>query len=198
MLEAGSDLHRRLEWFLLLRVGITTCLLGTAVWLFYFSFGGVVTSSVRVVLSAIAVIYFISLSSALLLPHVRNLTLFAYGQVALDTLFITGIVLITGGLDSPFSFFYNLSILNAAFLLYRHGALVAASLAALCYGGTIDLLYYGILPPMGFMPPSFLTAATSSTPNLHLTVRLMVNLSSFYIIAFLGSYLTQRLSQAET
>ena len=196
MLEAGSDLHRRLQWFLLLRVGITTCLLGTAVWLYYYSFGGVDTSSGRVVLSAIAVIYFISLSSALLLPHVRNLTLFAYGQVVLDTLFITGIVLITGGLDSPFSFFYNLSILNAAFLLYRHGALVAASLAALCYGGTIDLLYYRILPPAGFVPLSFLSA--SPAPNLQLTIRLGVNLSSFYIIAFLGSYLTQRLSQAET
>jgi PAS domain S-box-containing protein len=105
-------------------------------------------------------------------------------------------VLLTGGLDSPFSFFYHLSILNAAFLLYRHGALVAASLAALCYGGTINLLYYGVLPPTGFMPPSFLI--TSFTLSLHVTVRLVVNLSSFYTVAFLGSYLTQRLSQAET
>ncbi len=196
MLEAENDLRRRLEWFLLLRVGITTGLLGTSVWLYYYSFGGVDTSSGRVVLSAIAVIYFISLSSALLLSRVRDLTLFAYGQVVLDTLFITGIVLLTGGLDSPFSFFYNLSILNAAFLLYRHGALVAASLAALCYGGTIDLLYYRILPPTGFMPLSFL--GTSSAPNMQLTIRLVVNLSSFYVIAFLGSYLTQRLSKAET
>src|SRR5262249_60348008 len=80
----------------------------------------------------------------------------------------------------------------------RHGALVAASVAALCYGGTIDLLYYGVLPPTGFMPPSFLTIAPSSAPNLHLTLRLLVNLASFYIIALLGSYLTQRLSQTET
>ncbi len=196
MLEAENDLRRRLEWFLLLRVGITTGLLGTSVWLYYYSFGGADTSSGRVVLAAIAVIYFISLSSALLLSRVRDLTLFAYGQVVLDTLFITGIVLLTGGLDSPFSFFYNLSILNAAFLLYRHGALVAASLAALCYGGTIDLLYYRILPPTGFMPLSFL--GTSSAPNMQLTIRLVVNLSSFYVIAFLGSYLTQRLSKAET
>jgi two-component system response regulator PilR (NtrC family) len=196
MLEAENDLRRRLQWFLLLRVGITTGLLGTSVWLYYYSFGGVDTSSGRVVLSAIAVIYFISLSSALLLSRVRDLTLFAYGQVVLDTLFITGIVLLTGGLDSPFSFFYNLSILNAAFLLYRHGALVAASLAALCYGGTIDLLYYRILPPTGFVPLSFLSA--SPAPNMQLTIRLVVNLSSFYVIAFLGSYLTQRLSKAET
>lgn len=198
MVETGSDLNRRLQWFLLLRVGITTCLLGTTVWLYYYWLGSTDTSSGRIVLGAIAVIYFISLVSGLLLSHVRNLALFSYVQVMLDTLFVTGIVLLTGGLDSPFSFFYHLAILNAAFLLYRHGALVAASLAALCYGGTIDLLYYGVLPPTGFMPPSFLTIATSSAPNLHLTVRLLVNLSSFYIIAFLGSYLTQRLSQTET
>ncbi|HEV8716331.1 MAG TPA: sigma 54-interacting transcriptional regulator [Candidatus Binatia bacterium] len=196
MLEAGNDLHRRLLWFLLLRVGITTCLLGTTVWLYYYRLTGTDTSSGRVVLYTIAVIYFISLASGLLLSEVRNLTLFSYAQVVFDTLFVTGIVLLTGGLDSPFSFFYHLSILNAAFLLHRHGALVAASLAALGYGGTIDLLYYGVLPAAGFMPPLFLTVSTA--PNLQLTVRLVVNLSSFYLIAFLGSYLTQRLSQAET
>src|SRR5215813_7586066 len=198
MPKAGDDLHKRLQWFLLLRVGITTCLLGTTVWLYYYWLGGTNSSSGSVVLYTIAVIYFISLVSGLLLSRVRDLMLFSYAQVVFDTLFVTGIVLLTGGLDSPFSLFYNLAILNAAFLLYRHGALIAASLAALCYGGTIDLLYYGVLPPTGFMPPSFLTIATSSAPNLHLTLRLLVNLASFYIIALLGSYLTQRLSQTET
>ncbi|MBI3797798.1 MAG: sigma 54-interacting transcriptional regulator [Deltaproteobacteria bacterium] len=45
------------------------------------------------------------------------------------------------------------------------------------------------------MSPSFLTV--SDTHGLHLTLQLAVNLSSFYILAFLGSHLTQRLSQAE-
>src|SRR5262245_13981502 len=197
MPKAGDDLHKRLQWFLLLRVGITTCLLGTTVWLYYYWLGGTNSSSGSVVLYTIAVIYFISLVSGLLLSRVRDLMLFSYAQVVFDTLFVTGIVLLTGGLDSPFSLFYNLAILNAAFLLYRHGALIAASLAALCYGGTIDLLYYGVLPPTGFMPPAFL-ATTGCPPGLHLTVQLAVNIASFYIIAFLGSYLTQRLSHAET
>src|SRR6266446_594561 len=172
MPKAGDNLHRRLQWFLLLRVGITTCLLGTTVWLYYYWLGGTNTSSGSVVLYTIAVIYFISLASGLLLSQVRNLMLFSYAQVGFDTLFITGIVLLTGGLESPFALFYNLAILNAAFLLYRHGALVAASLAALCYGGTVDLLYYSVLPPTGFMPPSFLR--TGFTPGLHLTVQLVV------------------------
>src|SRR5215510_996635 len=175
MLEAGSGLQRRLQWFLLLRVGITTCLLAATVWLSYYWPGGADASSTRVALYTIAGIYFISLVSGLLLSHVRNLTLFSYVQVVFDTLFITDIILLTGGLDSPFSLFYNLAILNAAFLLYRQGALVAASLAALCYGGTVDLLYYSVLPPSGFMPPSFLPAG--ETRGLHLTLQLAANLS---------------------
>jgi two-component system response regulator PilR (NtrC family) len=195
MREADSTLRRRLQWFLLLRVGITTGLLGTTVWLYDAWFGGTDHASSRVVLYTIAGIYFVSLVSGLLLSRIRNLTLFSYLQVVFDTLFITGIVLLTGGLASPFSLFYHLAILNAAFLLNRQGALAAASLAALCYGGTINLLYYSVLPSAGFMPPSFLLP--SDTGGLHLTVQLTVNLASFYILAFLGSHLTQRLSRAE-
>src|SRR5262249_57683795 len=95
--------------------------------------GSTDTSSGRVVLGAIAVIYFISLVSGLLLSHVRNLALFSYVQVMLDTLFVTGIVLLTGGLDSPFSFFYPLAILNAPFLFYPHPALLSPSLSPPSY-----------------------------------------------------------------
>src|SRR2546427_13290838 len=130
MPKAGDDLHKRLQWFLLLRVGITTCLLGTTVWLYYYWLGGTNTSSGSVVLYTIAVIYFISLASGLLLSQVRNLMLFSYAQVVFDTLFITGIVLLTGGLESLFSLFYNLVILIIAFLLYRHSSIEAASLVA--------------------------------------------------------------------
>ncbi|MBI3797797.1 MAG: hypothetical protein HY268_12625 [Deltaproteobacteria bacterium] len=155
MLEAGSGLQRRLQWFLLLRVGITTGLLGTTVWLSYYWPGGTDTSSSRVVLYTIAGIYFISLLSGLLLPQVRNLRLFSYLQVVFDTLFVTGIVLLTGGLESPFSLLYNLAILNAAFLLQRQGALVAASLAALCTGGPLIYCIIAFSRPQGSCRPRF-------------------------------------------
>jgi PAS domain S-box-containing protein len=191
-----KNLNRRLQWFLLLRVGITTGLLVTTAWFYRHWLSSEDFSSGRIVLGTIAGIYLVSLVSALLLSSVRNLVFFSYLQIVFDTLFITGIVLLSGGLESPFPFFYNLAILNAALLLFRRGALVAATLATLCYGGIISLFYSSVLPPLGFHPPAFLSV--SAIPGSQLMLRLSVNLLSFHAIALLGGYLTQRLRQAET
>ncbi len=195
MPDVAYNLRRRLQWFLLLRVGLTTCLLAATVFLYY-RHGGDNTPAGERLLAALGFTYFISLASGLLLTRVRNLAVFSYVQVVFDILFVTSIILLTGGLHSPFAFLYHLAILNAALLLFRCGALVAASLAAICYGGTVDLLYYGVLPPAGFSPAMFLLESPVS--GLYMTVRLAVTLSSFYVIALLGSYLTQRLSHVET
>jgi len=194
MYDSQAALRQRLTWFLLLRVGITTCLLGAL--FFSYRYSNISTPSEKLLLHTIGLTYFISLVSGLLLTRVRNLAIFSYTQVVFDPFFITGIILLTGGLESPFPFLYHLAILNAAFLLFRRGALVSATMAALGYGGTVDLLYYGVLPYSEFSSPVF--SLVNPTPGLELTTRLAVSLLSFYGIAFLGSYLTQRLSQVET
>jgi two-component system, NtrC family, response regulator PilR len=186
--------RQRLTWFLLLRLGITSCLLGV-VFLSY-SHAGIRSSPEKLLFGTIGFIYFVSLISGLLLTRVQNLAVFSYTQVVFDILFITGTIILTGGIESPFLFLYHFAILNAAFLLFRRGALIAASLATLTYGGTIDLLYYRVLPYAGYGSPALLFA--SPAPGLELIVRLATNLLSFYAIALLGSYLTQRLSQMET
>ncbi|NOT56890.1 MAG: sigma 54-interacting transcriptional regulator [Deltaproteobacteria bacterium] len=193
MNDSQISLRQRLTWFLLLRLGITSCLLGV-VFLSY-SHAGIRSSPEKLLFGAIGFTYFVSLVSGLLLTRVRNLAVFSYTQVVFDILFITGTIILTGGIESPFLFLYHLAILNAAFLLFRRGALVAASLATLTYGGTVDLLYYGALPYASYGSPAFLFA--SPTPSLELTIRLATNLLSFYAVGFLGSYLTQRLSQVE-
>ena len=195
MPETENTLQRRLQWFLLLRVGVTTCLLGLTVFM-YSRQDGIATPASAQVLGAIGSAYFVSLLSGLLLTKVRNLTLFSYVQVVFDTVFVSGIVLLSGGLCSPFLVLYHLAILNAAYLLFRPGALIAASVAAVCYGTMVNLLYYGVLPPLGFDTLAFLKLY--ATPTLHLTLHLIAAVSSFYLVAVLGSYLIQRLTQVET
>lgn len=191
----GNDLRRRLQWFLLLRVGMTTCLLLAAAVLYYSGDGNNDAVS-RPLFLAIVIINVISIVSGFLVTRVQDLALFAYVQLVFDTILTTGIVLLTGGLHSPFVFLYHLAILNAAVLLLRRGALVAATFAALCYGATVDLLYYGIFPPSGFSPVVFFVDPVP--PGFHLTVQLLVTLSSFYAIAVLGSHLTQGMKGIET
>src|SRR5688500_17285812 len=71
-----------------------------------------------------------------------NLTVQIGGDLIVKTL----LVYFTGGLDSPFSFLYLVSIITASMLLYRRGGLLAASGATIVYGVLVDLMYYGVLP----------------------------------------------------
>lgn len=193
---ALDNLYRRLQWFLLARVGITTCLLGATVLLYYRTPNEASTASGRLLLWILAGTYSFSLVSGVVLTQVRNLSFFAYAQIGFDTLFVSCMILLTGGLDSPFSFLYHLAILDAALLLFRPGALCAATLAALCYGGIVNLLYYGFFFPVGF------NAATVSPPapslGFALLVQLVLHVVSFYVIAILGSFLTHRVTHAES
>src|SRR5262245_656377 len=66
-------------------------------------------------------------------------------QTAGDLLVETLLVYFTGGLDSPFSFLYLVSIITASMLLYRRGGLLAASGAVVLYGTLCDLMLYGVL-----------------------------------------------------
>lgn len=144
MSDSQTALRQRFSLFLFLRVVITTCLLG-AVFLSY-QHRSFASPAERMLLSVLVFTNLVSLASGLLVTKVRDLAVLAYTQVFFDPLFITGIIVVTGGIVSPFVFLYHLAILNAAFLLFRRGAVVAATVATLCYGGIIDLLYYGILP----------------------------------------------------
>ena len=55
-------------------------------------------------------------------------------QIAGDLLVETLLVYFTGGLNSPFSFLYLVSIITASMLLYRRGGLLAASGSAIWAG----------------------------------------------------------------
>ncbi|HEX8152315.1 MAG TPA: ATP-binding protein, partial [Thermoanaerobaculia bacterium] len=111
-------------------------------------------------------------------------------QTAGDLLVETLLVYFTGGLDSPFSFLYLVSIITASMLLYRRGGLLAASGAVILYGSLADLMYYGMLPlpeQSWFLP----TAWTSS----RLYFNMAANFAGFYATALLTSYLSEKLQR---
>ena len=115
-----------------------------------------------------------------------NLMIQVGGDLVVETL----LVYFTGGLDSPFSFLYLVSIITASMLLYRRGGLLAASGAVILYGGLADLMYYGVLPlpeQTWFLP----TAWTSS----RLYFNMAANCAGFYATALLTSYLSEKLQR---
>src|SRR5947209_4033433 len=111
-------------------------------------------------------------------------------QTAGDLLVETLLVYFTGGLDSPFSFLYLVSIITASMLLYRRGGLLAASGAVILYGALGDLMFYSVLQPpeqSWFVP----TPWTSS----RLYLNMATNFAGFYATALLTSFLSEKLQK---
>jgi two-component system, NtrC family, sensor histidine kinase PilS len=115
-----------------------------------------------------------------------NLSLQIAGDLVVETL----LIYFTGGLDSPFSFLYLVSIITASMLLYRRGGLLTASGCVLLYAGLGDLLYYGLIP----QPEQHFFAQTTFT-SLRLYVNMATNFAGFYATALLTSYVSEKLRQ---
>jgi two-component system sensor histidine kinase PilS (NtrC family) len=118
-----------------------------------------------------------------LLKVVKNLPLLAYIQTTGDILLITWLVSLTGGIDSGFALLYHITIISSSIILYRRGGYLSASLASILYGGMLDVQYYSVL---GF------TRSQNYTP-IQVLYLLFVNILSFYVVALLSSYLSERL-----
>jgi two-component system sensor histidine kinase PilS (NtrC family) len=131
---------------------------------------------------ALTIVYLVV--AALLPDRTLNLSV----QIAGDLLVETLLVYFTGGLDSPFSFLYLVSIITASMLLYRRGGLLTASGCVILYAGLGDLLYYGIIPvpEQGFF---------SMTPfsSFRLYLNMATNFAGFYATALLTSYVSEKL-----
>ena len=118
--------------------------------------------------------------------RVINLSIQTGGDLVVETL----LVYFTGGLDSPFSFLYLVSVITASMLLYRRGGLLTASGAAILYGVLVDLMYYGVLP----MPAQSLFLPIAWTAS-RLYFNMAANFAGFYATALLTSYLSEQLQR---
>ena len=115
----------------------------------------------------------------------------AYLQLLGDLALVTVLVYASGGAESVFTFLYLVVIGAAAYLLYRTGGVVVASVAAALYGSMVELVAYGILPATFLVPgPEWGTGSPRILYNLGIT------LVGFYGVAFMVSYLSEKLRTA--
>src|SRR5438094_3614332 len=137
-----------------------------------------------------AVTYGLTLFYIVVANFIRSRKINLAVQIAGDLIVETLLVYFTGGLDSPFSFLYLVSIITASMLLFRRGGLLAASGAVILYGGLGDLVYYGLLrqPSQSWFVP---TPWTSS----RLYLNMATNFAGFYATALLTSYLSEKLQR---
>lgn len=113
----------------------------------------------------------------------------AWVQVLGDLALVTLLVYSTGGPDSVFTFLYLVVIGTAGFLLYRVGAVLTASIAAILYGSMVELVAYGVLP----VPP-FASITEWSEPRVR--YNLAITVVGFFGVAFMVAYLSEKLVSA--
>ncbi len=138
--------------------------------------------------------YLVSVFSLILLwAASRFLRALTYFQIIWDVGFVTLLLLLTGGISSPYSFLYLLSIISASILLSRREALSTAALCSILYGAIMDLHYFGRLAPIGLPPESALQFRPGA-----LFFIIIINIIAFFTTAILTGYLSERLKVSES
>lgn len=137
--------------------------------------------------------YLVSVISLVFLWATNRLhRVITYLLIVWDLGFVTLLLLLTGGIASPYSFLYTLSIISASMLLSRRDSLYAAGLCAILYGAIMDLHYFGRLKTFG-LPPE---AALQFKPGALFFI-IFVNIVAFFLTAILTGYLVERLRASE-
>jgi two-component system, NtrC family, sensor histidine kinase HydH len=141
-------LFKRLQWLMLLRVVFTTVLLGSTIVVQALNRDvPPITPPLLMLYGLIGGIYALTFFYILVFKRFGPSLRFAYGQIGVDTLFVTSLIYVTGGIASVFSFLYLVVIVYASILLYKQGSLIMATLCGLQYAVMISLEYSGILKP---------------------------------------------------
>ena len=188
--EPREVVLRKIKWLMILRLVLATFSLGTAALIQITKSMSFLDSYLISLYVIIGMVYALNLLYAFIINRIERIRIFAYVQILMDVLLITGLINATGGVRSVFSLFYYLSIITASIILYRRGGLVVASASSILYGLVIDLEYYGILQPLYEPPGGEIYGITS------LLFRVLMNITAFYLIAILSSLLSEQVRKS--
>ena len=184
---------KKLVRFVLARVVVVSLFLVSTAILDTREAGSVSAPALAGITRLVIATYLISVLSLVLLWATDRLhRAITYLLIVWDMGFVTLLLLLTGGIASPYSFLYLLIIISASMLLSRREALYSAALCAILYGAIMDLHYFGRLTSFG-LPPE---AALMVEPGA-LFVIIFANIVAFLLTAVLTGYLAERLQASE-
>ncbi|MCG3174914.1 MAG: Adaptive-response sensory-kinase SasA [Myxococcota bacterium] len=178
------DLYNKIWWLLFFRAVVASILLTVTLIVNFRSPSRMLHPAVNFLFIVIIFTYGATLVSLPFLQRVSNLRLLAWTQIGLDLMVATGLVYLTGGVESLFSFMYTLSIINGSIIFYRRGAYTTAiaSMVLLCL--LTWLQYNRFLPDLDAAD-----FAVHQQPVDRLMFRIALNAGGFFFVAALAAYL---------
>lgn len=177
---SGADVGVRVLWLTLFRTVATTLLLVVLAARLFSEGRATEEPSVTDIASfvTVGVVYLATLATALALRRGVRQAWLVWFQVGLDIALASAVVVLTGGLESPFTFIYSIAIIGGAALRGRRGALVSAVLAVAALGVSVAVT------------PSTLVARYSTQRLLLAGTTQVV---AQFLVAVLAGYLAEQL-----
>jgi len=183
--EAGRDeLRRRVTYLMLFRLVLITMVLGATIVIAWVGDADLTTTHSVILFGIIIATYLVTVGYALRLEQVTRLESFADLQLAVDLLITSLLVHITGGAQSAYSFFFPLSIIGAATVRFRAGALAVAASSAGLFTVISVLGWVEILPA-----PSGQHVLPADLSTLQFVRALALNLAGMTAVGFLAANL---------
>jgi two-component system sensor histidine kinase PilS (NtrC family) len=177
-----NSLDKRLRWLIFFRVIIATFLLGTTTFIRIKETEASLQATLTPVYFIIALIYLFSFACLFIPKIIKNIRLNIYIQSLSDVSLITGLIYVTGGIESIYSVLYPLVIIYSTLFLAGRGGLISASAGSIFYGLLLDLEYYGLIQPIYTWDYDYNYEAG------YIFSRIFIHIISFYIVALLTSF----------
>jgi two-component system sensor histidine kinase PilS (NtrC family) len=186
----GDTLRRRVVYLMLFRLMLISLVLGSTLLLWWLGDVELSTPSSVVIHAIIGTTYLLTIVYALAVTRSADLTRLANVQLALDLIISTLLVHVTGGAQSAYTFFFPMSIIAAAIIHFRTGAMVVAGAAALLFSGVALLGWLELLP----VPPGQ-NVLPSDLTGVELSRAIALNLAACAGVAVLASNLGSQIQQ---
>jgi len=181
--------RRRLLWIMALRVGLISILLGATIVFNYGASASFMDPTPRFLLALIAVTYIASIAYSLWYRAGRRLRTLSYTQLWVDTVFWGCLVYATGGIESGFTFLFDLWVIVAAIVIGGRAAYASAALSSTLLTVMTATMQAGVLAPLADQAPPPLTFGGTA-------YFLGVNVAALFIVAWLVTSLVSRLERA--
>ncbi|MBN1356838.1 PAS domain-containing protein [bacterium] len=181
----GNELYIKLRSLIIARLIIaSTLLLGAALPLEIAQS----YNQARFLFRFVTLVLILSVIYSGLLNRFKYRIIFAYIQLIGDIALETIILVATGGIDSPFSILYVLTIIVGSYLIPGHGAITTAFIVSLHFGTIIICQYMGWT---GWWPLKSEWILFPPPPYAYYSI--IVNLAGFFLTAILANHLTERI-----
>jgi len=136
--------------------------------------------------------FVLSLFYTAVLKKIDNLAYLVYVELTLDLLLETSVVFCTGGTESSFQLCYALTVIAAGVFLYKRCAYTMATIASILYIGLTNMQLHGVIQPLPNIP------YPESSSNIYFIMfKVFINVTAFYIIAYLSSHLAVSFSSSK-